>query len=352
MCLGFGVSSVGGAPVSRGRKAATGRTRRVGGTGACMALAQSNPPPPNSGQGRYLGRSSLNHSGEVPVDRIQLEDSIETMLDHGLVQNALGMALEAQNSGRLRTREFNSILDRLGKCGRHEDATLFFETLPAMHDVASYSIMISMNAKNNMAFEAEQFFNRMVDKGVTPNAFTYSALIQALGRQRRFSDAKAVFRSMHSNGVVPNVVAYNAIIKAYSSSNAIEEAFSVAKEMSEVGRRPDVVTYGTLIDACAKERDVQRAFKVYEEMRACLILPTAVCYVSLIDACGRSNRPNRAFDVMELMKADGVKPYSEVYNAMISVFAKHRMVDEAFQMYEEMRRNAVPPCQVCFICWK
>ena len=55
-------------------------------------------------------------------------------------------------------------------------------------------------------------FNTMVEKGCSPDVFSYTILINGYCKIKKIDEAMHLFHEMSNKGMIPNVVTYNNLI--------------------------------------------------------------------------------------------------------------------------------------------
>ena len=58
-------------------------------------------------------------------------------------------------------------------------------------------------------------FNLMVEKGCSPNVYSYTILINGYCKNKRIDEAMHLFHEMSNKGLTPNVVTYSTLIGGF-----------------------------------------------------------------------------------------------------------------------------------------
>jgi pentatricopeptide repeat protein len=123
---------------------------------------------------------------------------------------------------------------------------------------------------------AYNLFCEILDHGIDLNVVTCSSIIDGLYK------AEATLQKMLDKGVTPNRFTYNTLLHGYCSSGKWNEAIRILKEMCRVGQKPDVVTYNTLIDYLCNNRRCVEARKIFDSMVESVQKPDVGTYGSLL----------------------------------------------------------------------
>ena len=66
--------------------------------------------------------------------------------------------------------------------------------------------------------EAVEAFNMMVEKGFSPDLFSYNILINGYCKSKQIDEAMRLFHEMSNKGIIPDVWNYNTLIGGFFSS--------------------------------------------------------------------------------------------------------------------------------------
>jgi len=133
--------------------------------------------------------------------------------------------------------------------------------------------------------------DEMLDKGFTPDVFTYTIIIDALCKAGKLLQAKRTLEEMIMKGCPPNVVTYTSMIHGFCQEGDFHEANRILDEMLSNGCVPDVVTWSTLMNAFRGEIKSQSSMgilknsisKIMDDMLDESLVPNAFASVSLLD---------------------------------------------------------------------
>jgi pentatricopeptide repeat protein len=87
----------------------------------------------------------------------------------------------------------------------------------------------------------------MLNKGVTPDCFTYTSLLHGYCSLGKWNEVIRVLKEMCRVGQKPNVVTYTTLIDYLCKNGRCAEARHIFDSMVEKGEKPNVTTYGSLL---------------------------------------------------------------------------------------------------------
>ncbi|XP_057444386.1 pentatricopeptide repeat-containing protein At1g62930, chloroplastic-like [Lotus japonicus] len=109
---------------------------------------------------------------------------------------------------------------------------------------------------------------KIKDKGIQPDMYTYNIIIDGLCTSGRLKDALEVFQELLMKGYQLNVVTYNIMINGLCIEGLSDEALTLQSKMEDNGCVPDAVTYETIIRALFRKSENDKAQKFLHEMIA------------------------------------------------------------------------------------
>ncbi|KAH7281447.1 hypothetical protein KP509_36G048100 [Ceratopteris richardii] len=224
----------------------------------------------------------------------------------------------------------NALIDMYGKCGSPSRAGVIFSQL--LHpDVISWTAIIVAYLQHPR--KAIQLFKDMLQKGLSPNEFTYAsvltactslgslskgqiahhciiedgletniviatALLRMYGTCFTMSEALWIFDQLHER----DVVLWNAIITIHAQHSLGKEALDLLQQMQQDGHEPDEITFSSVLSACSRAGLVEECCALYSEMSLKYkIVPTVEHCGCMVDLFGRASLLQEAVDFIETM---------------------------------------------------
>ncbi|KAJ8484479.1 hypothetical protein OPV22_016964 [Ensete ventricosum] len=188
--------------------------------------------------------------------------------------------------GELRLHEAFVHLEYMVGRGHRRDATqasqLLYDLCRSNKIRKAIRIMELMGPLHpwELAAKFAAFLDRLVWKGLVPNAFTYSFLLEAAYKERGADEAVKLLDEIVEKGGRPNLLLYEMTKDgftpdSYTNSSSIEglfmkgmldEAFKAFEMMEEHGNKPDIDNYNALILGLFKTRRTDLSFDIYKTM--------------------------------------------------------------------------------------
>ncbi|KAJ7539561.1 hypothetical protein O6H91_11G100200 [Diphasiastrum complanatum] len=259
------------------------------------------------------------------------------------------------------------LVEMYAKCGSIEDASRVFNIMP-VHDVVSWSVMISGYVNCGDGDSALDLFRMMQQDGVEADKVSFLAALNACAIIRALEegkyvhalivrsgyesdiavgsclvdmyckcssieDASSVFNTMATH----DVVSWNAMISGYMNCGQAEKALELFWEMQEQDVEPDQVTFVATINACANVAALEEGRRIHELVIRSRGMPNTILGSCLVDMYAKCGSINDAWRVFNHMPARDVLSW----NAMLGGYAMHGLGKEAFRLFEKMCRNDV-----------
>ncbi|KAF8772572.1 hypothetical protein HU200_005530 [Digitaria exilis] len=169
-------------------------------------------------------------------------------LDAGRMIHSL--QLEGRSSVSILTG--NALVSMYAKCGDVNTAMEIFNSMKEK-DVWTWNSIIGGLALHGQAEKSVQFFSKMLEEKIHPNAISFLCVLGACshaglvdGGQRYFSLMKEKY------GIEPNARHYSCIVDMLGRAGLLDEAFAIVSGM----RRPSAVVWRTLLGACRTHGNV------------------------------------------------------------------------------------------------
>ncbi|KAI9199978.1 hypothetical protein LWI28_000996 [Acer negundo] len=170
--------------------------------------------------------------------------------------------------------------------------------------------------------EADQLFEKITAKGISPDLVMYNALIDGHCVNGNIDSAFSLLKKMDEMKILPDEVTYNTKLQGYCREEKIEEACEPLDQIKRKGIKPDHVSYSTLISGY----DMKDAFRVRDEMLSISFNPTLLTYNALIQGLCKNQQGDLAEDLLKEMVIKGITPDNSTYFSLIEEIGK---VDKA-----------------------
>lgn len=270
----------------------------------------------------------------------------------------------------------NALLDMYAKCGKMNEAWLFFERM-VERDVVTWTTVINGYILNGDPGSALDVCRLMHLDEVKPNSITIASLLSASSsllvlrhgrclhgwsaRQNLACDvlietalidmyAKCkhmdlsfrVFQKVLKNRSAP----WNSIISGLVHNGLAEEAIKTFKEMLVQEVERNSATLNSLLPAYAILADLQQATNVHSYLaRTGLVshVETTTCLIDVYSKCGSLDSAYKLFNEIPAWDKDII-----VWSVIIAGYGKHGHGEMAVSLFNEMVESGVEPNEVTF----
>lgn len=197
-----------------------------------------------------------------------------------------------------------SLIDMYAKCGNIERAKWVFDNMGPEKDVMAWSAMITALAMHGLWEECLEFFAKMINDGVNPNAVTFVGVLCACVHGGLVSEGNEYFkRMMRECGISPLIQHYGCMVDLYSRAGRIEDAWNVVKSMP---MEPDVLIWGALLSGARMHGDIE-ACEISIKKLLELDPSNSGAYVLLSNVYAKMGRWREVRHLRDLMELRGIK---------------------------------------------
>ncbi|CAN1248530.1 Pentatricopeptide repeat-containing protein At5g15280, mitochondrial [Linum perenne] len=165
---------------------------------------------------------------------------------------------------------------------------------------------------------AENFLNRIAEKGLIPDAINYDGLIKRFCRYGRTSTAVDRLNIMLKKRNLPNWGSYDCIIQSLCKCNKVNEALDFQSELLDMNGKPSMKTWSVLIQSLCQQGRTAEAEELLHGMVAASEVPGKELYMCVIDRYHAENNVSKSTEVMRMMQESGHKPDFESHWSVIS----------------------------------
>ncbi|VVA32115.1 PREDICTED: pentatricopeptide repeat-containing [Prunus dulcis] len=151
-----------------------------------------------------------------------------------------------------------SLIDMYAKCGDLDKALEVFNSVER-RDVFVWSAMIAGLAMHGQGRDALEFFSKMLEAKVKPNAVTFTNVLCACSHTGLVDEGRTFFYQMEPvYGVVPGIKHYACMVDILGRSGNLDEAVELIEKMPIP---PTASVWGALLGACKLHGNVVLAEK-------------------------------------------------------------------------------------------
>ncbi|GAB4856457.1 hypothetical protein Ancab_014372 [Ancistrocladus abbreviatus] len=149
----------------------------------------------------------------------------------------------------------STLVDMYGKCGLVGESVKLFNMIENPTDIG-WNSLVGVFAQHGLGKEAIKVFDKMVLKGVKPNAITFANLLKGCSHARLLGEGLNYFHAMESSyRVAPKEENYSCIIDLLSRPGSLTEAEEFIKGMPF---EPNAFGWCSYLAACRNHGDEER----------------------------------------------------------------------------------------------
>ncbi|XP_065868678.1 pentatricopeptide repeat-containing protein At2g17140 isoform X3 [Euphorbia lathyris] len=183
-------------------------------------------------------------------------------------------------------------------------------------------------------------FDKMPDKGCTPNEFSFGILVRGYCRAGLTSKGLELLTQMRSLRFLPNRVVYNTLISSFCGDGKTHDAEKLVDMMREDGLVPDVVTFNCRISALCKNGKILEASRIFRDMQfdegLGLPRPNVITYKLILLGFFKEGLLEEANTLVDSMKRNGHLMDLESYNIWLLGLVRSGKLLEAQLVLKEI----------------
>lgn len=216
------------------------------------------------------------------------------------------------------------------KAGDLETAQVIFDRLPSK-SLVSYNVMISGYVQKGLDEVGLSLYNKMRQKGLTADQFTFASIFRACASLARLEQGKQAHGVMIKSKIRENVVVNSSLMDMYfKCSNPSDGQRVFDKSLDK-----NVITWTSLISGYGQ---LGRAFEVIEIFHKMIdkgFRPNYVTFLAVLCACSHGGLVNEGWGCFSSMKRDyGIKPRGKHFAAMVDLLGRAGRVKEAYDFVQ------------------
>ncbi|XP_074287501.1 pentatricopeptide repeat-containing protein At2g44880-like [Silene latifolia] len=227
---------------------------------------------------------------------------------------------------------WTTILVGYTKKGMMDLARIVFDNMPGK-TLICWTAMISGFAQNKRPNDALEYFRRMQDMDVKPDAFTMTAIISALAQLGSPELTNWINNLVRHEGIERNERVLTALADMHAKCGNIEEACQLFDEI----RKPDLYAFSALITGLASNGHGIKALQVFHKMLVAKIEPDYVTFVGVLSACSHAGLVEDGLRYWECMINEyKIKPNADHYACIVDMLGRAGRLDQAFKMLQSL----------------
>ncbi|KAF3774202.1 Pentatricopeptide repeat-containing protein [Nymphaea thermarum] len=196
-----------------------------------------------------------------------------------------------------------ALIDMYAKCGSVEMGLSVFHFIKNK-DVVAWTAMIVGFALNGRSQDALEFFDRMLNEKLKPDAVTFLGVLNACSHAGLVTQGQQYFTSMRNEyGITPKIEHYSCMVDLLGRAGLLGEAEMLVFSMPY---EPDAVMLGSLFFACRMHGNSELGTRVLDHLLK-MEPQNGGNYILLSNIYATSGRWHAVAAVRKLMKEKGIK---------------------------------------------
>ncbi|CAN6461904.1 unnamed protein product [Victoria cruziana] len=196
-----------------------------------------------------------------------------------------------------------ALIDAFAKCGGlHISLSIF--TQMSEPDLVAWTAMLSAYAIHGRGNECIRFFEKMLNKGISPDHVCFTHLLSSCSHSGLLEEGRRFFNRMSIDyRIEPRVDHYSCMVDLLGRSGHLNEAYDLIKRMPI---EPNAGVWGALLGACRIYHDIELGGVAAEKLFMLDPLDPGN-YVVLSNIYSAAGQWNDSSKVRALMKERGLK---------------------------------------------
>ncbi|GMH25074.1 hypothetical protein Nepgr_026917 [Nepenthes gracilis] len=256
------------------------------------------------------------------------------------IQQSSDLDFALARSGKLlKVQDLNIMLRNFGRLRRWKDLSQLFEWMQMHEKVnrSSYSSYIKfMGESMNLALALETY-DGINDDSTRNNVSVCNSLLSCLVKSNKFDSAIDWFHRMKQNGLEPDAVTYSTLLAGcIKMKNGYSRALDLVLELENNGISMDSVIYGALIAVCAANGQCKEAERYFLRMKAEGHSPNFYHYSSLLNAYSADGNYHEADELVKAVKDAGLVPNKVMWTTLLKVYTRGGLFEKARLLLSEL----------------
>ncbi|GLJ27739.1 hypothetical protein SUGI_0544430 [Cryptomeria japonica] len=227
-----------------------------------------------------------------------------------------------------------------------ENALQVLEMMENQNDIEPDSCLfhyiLRVYHKCNMPDKAAEVYYRILRAGLKWDGAMYNCIINCCGRALPIDETSKVYDDMLKSSFLPNTITLNVMIDIYGKAGLLTKAYEVLRFARKQGLS-DIVSYNTMLSAYGKWKDYERMEEILEEILRSGLAVSLEAYNSMLDAYGKSGQLKEFGEVLEQMSRAECNFDLFTYNILINVYGKNGMLEEITNILSKLKEEGLQP---------
>ncbi|URE00542.1 PPR repeat, partial [Musa troglodytarum] len=228
-----------------------------------------------------------------------------------------------------------ALLSLYSECRSLNEAIQLFEMM-IVHDVVSWTALISAYASLGCIEKALLCLNQMLQDEIKPNHFTFVSALKAAAKLTYPVIGKSIHAAIIKCGLEEDTFIGSALIDMYCKCGSIGNAVSYFNGAS----KHDLVLWNALLAGHAQHGNVLELLRAYEEMVDRGLKPDDITFLSILSGCSHGGLIDKVVHFFGSMRDDyGIRPQMEHHACVVGAFGRAGLLKDAVSFIEGMGIN-------------
>ena len=226
----------------------------------------------------------------------------------------------------------NAIVDMYGKCGAVAKAQEVFDELDVW-TIVSWNALIAGYAQHGLGEEAMKCYERMLNKGFSPNALTFASILKACGCIGAIDKGKEIHADVMKEQLQKDLLVGNALVDMYAKCGAPTKAQQVFDELP----MRDVVSWTVLIAGYAQVGHDDIVIDLFNKMIGESINPDLITCTIVLNACSHSGQLDKGEMYFKAMYSSyGIASTLHLCTCIVDMFGRAGQFSKIVLVIEKM----------------
>ncbi|KAL8500019.1 hypothetical protein ACS0TY_019854 [Phlomoides rotata] len=224
----------------------------------------------------------------------------------------------------------NSLINMYGKCRNLVVAERLFHY--TRQDITTWNSLISCYTDNGNSFKAIALFDRMISKGLKPNAATLVILLSACAQIASMEKGRSIHDYIIEQGLCSDVSIATALVDMYAKCGEID----TAKEIFDYMNEKDVVSWNVMISCYGMHGHGKSAIEIFQRMEEHDARPNELTFLAVLSACAHAGLVDEGKSLFHKMKEYSLTPTMKHYACMVDLYGRSGCLNEAEALVSSM----------------
>ncbi|KAF9620366.1 hypothetical protein IFM89_011101 [Coptis chinensis] len=163
-----------------------------------------------------------------------------------------------------------------------------------------YNKLLQCFCKSDGLTEALSLKDKMIEKGLKPNLFSYRILISSLCKLHKTAEGEFMMKELVGTDLVPDSDICKALVNGYCKERSFHNAESILIYFALEIQIYDIGSYNVLIKVWSEEGNVLKILELQDKMMKLGFVPNGMTCKYLIYGLSRAGNDKRTVEVVSV----------------------------------------------------